>query len=241
MFGLGTLINTATVILGSLLGLLIKKGIPEKLQKTLMQGCGISTIFIGVSGVLSCMLKIENNTILTQGTMLLIISLILGGLAGELCNIEKGMDNLGERIKKLFKANSDNKFVEGFVTASLIMCVGAMAIVGSIEDGLSGNYQTLLAKAILDGVIALILSSTYGIGVIFSAFVILVYQGLITLIAHFVGSFISDGLTFNLSFVGSALIFCIGVNLAFGKKIKVGNFLPALLIPIFYELIMLLF
>lgn len=241
MFGLGTLINTGTVIVGGILGLLIKKGIPQKLQKTLMQGCGISTIFIGIVGVLACMLKYENQVFSSSGSMLLIFSLVLGGLFGELLDIEKAMDNLGEKIKRLCRADGDNSFVEGFVSASLIMCVGAMAIVGSIEDGLSGNFQTLLAKSILDGVIAIILSSTYGLGVICSALVIFIYQGLITVLAHFIGGFIGDNLIFNLSFVGSALIFCVGVNLTFGKKIKVGNFLPSLLIPVFYELILLIF
>lgn len=241
MFGLGVLINTGTVLAGGLIGVLIKKGVPERFQKTLMSCCGLATIFLGIAGVMQCMLKISGAEILTQGSMLLILSLVIGGLLGELINVEKHMDNLGEKIKKLFRADGDNKFVEGFVNASLIMCVGAMSIVGSIQDGLTGDYSMILAKSILDAVVAIILASTYGFGVVCSAGVILIYQGLITLVAHFAGSFVSEALIFNLSFIGSALIFCVGVNLAFGKKFKTGNLLPALLVPIVYELILLIF
>lgn len=241
MFGLGVLINTGAVILGGFLGVLIKKGVPERFQKTLMSCCGLATIFLAVAGVMQCMLKITDGGLSSQGSLLLILSIVIGGFLGELLSLEKRMDGLGEKIKKLCHAQNDNKFVEGFVNASLIMCVGAMAIVGSIQDGLTGDYSMILAKSILDTVVAIILASTYGVGVICSAIVIFVYQGLITLVAHFAGSFISDALIFNLSFIGSALIFCVGVNLAFGKKFKTANLLPALLVPIVYEIILIIF
>ena len=237
MFGLGTIINTVLVIIGSVLGLLIGKKITERYRNTLMAACGISTIFIGVTGTLQGMLTVTaEGKIETQGTMLLIFSMVLGGLIGELLNIEKRMDSLGEKLKKLFKAENDNRFVDGFVNTSLIVCVGAMAIVGSIQDGLTGDYSMLFAKAILDFVVAAIMASTYGVGAMCSAIAIIVYQGSITLISHSIGNFISDELTGYLSFVGSALIFCVGINITFGKKVRVGNFLPALLIPAFYIL-----
>ncbi len=234
MFGLGTIINTLAVVFGSLLGLLFNKGIKDRYQKTLMAACGVATIFIGVSGTLQGMLIVNDGKIETQGTMLLIFSLVLGGLFGELVNIEKRMDSIGEKLKKLFKAENDNKFVDGFVNTSLIICVGAMAIVGSIQDGLTGDFSMLTAKAILDFVIVVVMASTYGVGTMCSAIAIFVYQGLITLVAHFAGNFISEELTGYLSYIGCALIFCVGINITFGKKIRVGNLLPALLIPVFY-------
>lgn len=234
MFGLGTIINALAVVLGSGLGLLFNKGIKERYQKTLMASCGVATIFIGITGTLQGMLTVNGDKIESQGTMLLIFSLVLGGLFGELLNIEKRMDGIGEKLKKFFKAENDNRFVDGFVNTSLIICVGAMAIVGSIQDGLTGDFSMLTAKAILDFVIVVVMASTYGVGTMCSAIAIFVYQGLITLIAHFAGNFISEELTGYLSYIGSALIFCVGINITFGKKIRVGNLLPALLIPAFY-------
>ncbi len=236
MFGLGTIINTVLVLLGGLIGLLFKKGISQRYEKTLMAACGVSTIFIGVTGTLQGMLTVVDGKIETQGTMLLIFSFVLGGLIGEFINIEKRMDNLGEKLKKVFHAEKDNKFVDGFVNTSLIICIGAMAIVGSIQDGLTGDYSMLTAKAVLDLVIVAIMTSTYGLGAICSAIPIFIYQGGITLLGHFAGNVINDELIGYLSYIGSALIFCVGINITFGKKIRVGNLLPALIIPVFYVL-----
>lgn len=238
MIGLGTIINTAAVAAGGLIGLKLKNGIKQNLQDIMMQACGVATIFIGGSGALSKMLVYQNGKFETQGTMLLIFSLVLGSLLGEWIDIEKKMDSLGEKIKKAVKAENDNLFVEGFVNVSLIICVGAMAIVGAIQDGISGDYSLLTAKAILDFVIVVIFAAAYGVGVVFSAVPILVYQGMITLAAAFLGSFVSDMIISDLSFIGSVLIFCVGVNIGFGKKFKVGNMLPALLVPIIYDLVL---
>ena len=154
---------------------------------------------------------------------------------GEWLDIEKRMDVLGEKIKKAVRAQNDNLFVDGFVNVSLIICVGAMAIVGSIQDGISGDYSMLAAKAVLDLIIVLIFASTYGIGAVFSAVPIFVYQGTITLIAAVGGAFIGDEVIADLAFIGSALIFCVGVNIAFRKRFKVGNMLPALMVPVVYH------
>ncbi len=216
--------------------MLLNKGIKERFQNTLMAACGVATIFIGITGTLQGMLTVNDGKIETQGTMLLIFSLVLGGLFGEWINIEKRMDSIGEKLKKLLKAENDNKFVDGFVNTSLIICVGAMAIVGSIQDGLTGDYSMLTAKAILDFVIVVIMASTYGAGAMCSAIAIFIYQGAITLVSHFAGNFISEELTGYLSYIGSALIFCVGINITFGKKIRVGNLLPALLVPVGYVL-----
>lgn len=236
MIGLGTIVNTVAVILGGALGLLLKNGIAKRFEKILMQSLGLATIFIGVSGVLSHMLVVENGNLSTQGTMLLIFSLVIGCLLGEWIDIESKMEKLGVKIKALARVKNDNRFVDGFVTASLIICVGAMAIVGAVQDGLTGDSSMLIAKALLDFVIVAVLTAAYGIGVAFSAIPIFVYQGGITLIAALFGSVISDVLIAELSFVGNALVFCVGVNLVREKTFRVANMLPALLIPVLVEL-----
>ena len=235
MIGLGTIINTLAVVVGGLIGMCLKNGLKKNLQDILMQACGVATIFIGASGTLAKMFVIENGSLSTQGTMLLIFSLVLGGILGEAINIEEKMDFLGEKIKKAVKAEKDNLFVEGFVNVSLIICVGAMAIVGSIQDGISGDYSLLATKAVLDLVIVVVFASSYGLGAVFSAVPIFLYQGGITLMTAIGGSFLSDAIISDLSFIGNALIFCVGVNIAFGKKFRVGNMLPALLVPIVYH------
>ena len=168
--------------------------------------------------------------------MLLIFSLVLGSLLGQWLDIESKMEVLGVKLKAAVRIKNDNRFVEGFVTTSLIICVGAMAIVGAMQDGLSGDSSMLVAKALLDFALVAILASAYGVGPIFSAIPIFVYQGAITLIAMLFGTVISDALIGELSFVGSALIFCVGVNLVREKTFQVANMLPALLIPVFAEL-----
>lgn len=236
MIGLGTIINTAAVIIGGLIGILFKSHISDRLCTTLKQAIGIAVIFLGITGTVSKMLVNSGDGFSTQGTMLLIISLVAGGFLGELIDIEKRMDNMGKKLQKLTKSKDDNSFVEGFVGASLIICVGAMAIIGSIEDGLTGNYTTLLAKSVLDFIMLIIICSTYGIGGVFSAVPLFLYQGAITLIAALCGNIVSETLMSNLSLVGNSLICCVGINIVFGKKIKVGNLLPALIIPVIYDI-----
>ena len=236
MFGLGTIVNTVAVIAGGLLGLLLKNGIAKRFEKILMQALGLSTIFIGAGGVLKYMLVMENGSLTTRGTMLLIFSLVIGAILGQLLDIESKLERLGDKLKSAVGAKNDNRFVEGFVTASLIVCVGAMAIVGSMQDGLSGDSSMLIAKSLLDMVLVAVLASGYGVGPIFSALPILVYQGAITVIAALFGAIISPQLIETLSFVGSALIFCVGVNLVREKTFKVANMLPALLIPVLWEI-----
>ena len=236
MIGLGTIVNTAAVVLGGGLGLLLKNGIAKKFETILMQALGLATVFIGAGGVLKYMLVVEDGNIATRGTMLLIFSLVIGCILGQLLDIESQMEKLGIRLKTAVRIKNDNRFVEGFVNTSLIICVGAMAIVGAMEDGLSGDSSTLIAKAVLDFALVVILASTYGVGAMFSAIPIFVYQGAITVIAAMFGAVISDVLIGELSFVGSALIFCVGVNLVREKTFRVANMLPALLIPLVVEL-----
>lgn len=242
MRGLGVIVNTAAVVAGGLTGLLLKKGLSERFQDILTKACGISTMFIGAAGTLQGLLRVgEDGSLSTQGTMLLIFSLVLGGFAGEALDIEAWLERVGERLRGAVKSQGDGHFVEGFVSASLIVCVGAMAIVGSIQDGLTGDHSMIFAKSVLDFVIVLVLASTCGVGAVFSAAAIFVYQGALTLLGMAVGNIMPAELIAQLSYVGSSLIFCIGVNLCFGKKIKTGNYLPALLVPVAYGLLGRLF
>ena len=234
---MGTILNTLLVAFGGLVGMRLRSGLPEKLEQTLMHACGISSMFIGLGGTLAKMLTVgEDGSLAVRGTLLLILSLALGGAIGELLDLEEGMNALGERLKRALKAQGDSSFVEGFVSVSLIVCVGAMAIVGSIEDGISGNFSMLAAKSILDMIIAMVFGSTCGLGAVCAALAVLVYQGSITLLAVLFGSFASPEVIEVLSFVGNALILCVGVNIAFGKRFRVANFLPALVVAVVLEL-----
>ncbi|WAM33712.1 DUF554 domain-containing protein [Caldicellulosiruptor morganii] len=245
MTGLGTIVNTAAVIAGSIIGIILRHGIPERFKNTIMQAISLSVIFIGISGVLQGIFKIlSGGKIDRQYIMLMIFSLIIGGIVGELLKIEDFLDSLGERIKSSLgsRIRSENsRFTEGFVTASLVFCVGAMAIVGSLEDGLNHNFSILFAKSILDGVSSIIFAATMGIGVMFSGAVILFYQGSITLLANFLKPLLTDVVIAQTSMVGSVLIFAIGLNMLGISKIKVGNLLPAIFVPMLWYLITTLF
>ncbi len=234
MTGMGTLVNTGAVIAGGIAGTLLRSGIPEKYKKTVMQAIGLSVMFIGISGTIKEMLVIAaGNKLDRQFIMLMIFSLVLGGLTGEFLKIEKRLENIGVWFQSKIPAR-EGAFAEGFVTASLVYCVGAMAIVGSLEDGLSGNPSTLYAKAILDGVSAVVFAATMGIGVAFSAIPVLAYQGAITLLAGVIKPWLNDIVISQMSLVGGILIFAIGINLLELKKINVGNLLPAVFIPVLY-------
>jgi len=242
MIGLGTIINVAAIIAGSAIGLLIKSGLKQRFQDILQQACGIAAMFIGISGAIKGLIYISyTGQVETKNILLLVISLVIGSFLGELLNIELHMERAGERLKKLVlskeKSEKDGKFVEGFMTSTLVTCVGAMAIVGSLQDGLTGDFTLLATKSVLDFIITLIFASTLGIGVMFSAIPLGLYQGSITLLAVLISGFMTDAMISNMSSVGSVLIFCVGINLVFGKTIKVGNMLPAIIIPIIYSLI----
>lgn len=237
MIGTGTLINIVAVVVGSFIGLAMKGGIRKKLQDTMMQALGMSTIFIGGAGALKGMLLIGENGLETQGSLMLILSLVIGSFFGEWIDIELRLENAGEWLKKKINAQGESRFVEGFVSSSLIICVGAMAVVGAIQDGLTGDASMLIAKSLLDFVLVIVLASTMGIGVLFSAVTVGIYQGGITLCASLIEPWLTETMISNMSFVGSVLIFGVGVNVSIGKKFKVGNMLPAILIPVIWELL----
>ena len=241
MIGLGTLINTGAVIVGGVIGLFFGKLIGKRLQTALITACGVSTLFIGIGGVLEKMLVYDDGKFSTQGMLMMIICMTLGTLIGELINIDKGMEKFGDWLKtKTTKKSSDGNtaedatFTQGFLTASITFCVGAMTIIGSIEDGIYGDYSILLAKSVLDFIMVIVLTSTLGKGCIFSAIPVFVIQSLFTLLGYFIGPILSDGALNNLSYVGSVLIFCVGLNLLFPNKVKVANMLPAVLLAVAY-------
>ncbi|MDX9871129.1 MAG: DUF554 domain-containing protein [Clostridia bacterium] len=232
MIGLGTLVNVLAVLMGGLIGLFFHGGLKERFQNILLKSLGLSIMFIGISGALENMLKINENSLEASGIMLLVISLVTGSLLGEWINIEKRMEDFGEWLKMKVTAKSGSTFVEGFVTSSLVICVGAMAIIGSLQDGLYGDATLLFTKSILDFVFILISASTLGLGVVFSAIPLGLYQGLITVFAQYIQPLLTDKIISDLSLVGSVLIFAIGVNQVFGQKFKVGNMLPAIVIAV---------
>ena len=238
MTGLGTIINAAAIIAGGISGSLLRGGLSERFRETIMQAIGLSVLMIGLSGALQGIYKVNAaGKIDREYIMLMIFSLVAGAIIGELMNIENMLGKTGQWIQKKYIKNSGN-FTEGFVTASLVFCVGAMAIVGSLEECLTGNASTLYAKAVLDGVIALILAATLGIGVAFSFIPVLMYQGTITLLAGFIKPWLTETVISQTSLVGSILIIAIGFNLLEFKRIKVGNLLPAIFIPFLYYIVM---
>lgn len=236
MIGIGTLVNCGAVAIGTTIGLFLKGGLPKRFENTIMSALGLCTFFIGIGGALENMLVIEDGALSTRYTMLLVLCMMLGAIIGEALDIELRLEQLGEWCKGRFKisGSSGATFVEGFVTSSLLFCVGAMAIVGALEDGLNGNYSILCAKAVLDGVAAVVFTATLGAGVYLSCVSLFLYQGGITLLAGFIRPYLTDVLIGQMSFVGSVIIFGLGFNMIFGKKIKVGNLLPAMFLPILF-------
>ncbi len=228
MIGLGTVINVAGIAAGGLLGKFCGRFLSERYRDSLNKTCGICVLFIGIAGALEGMLKVEGTSVVSGGTMLIVGSLALGALLGELINIEDKFERFGEWLKVKTGNGREQKFVEGFVTASLTVCIGAMAVVGAIEDGMFGNYSILATKAVLDLIIVLIMTCSMGKGCVFSAIPVAFLQGTLTLLARLIKPFMTETALAYLSMIGSILIFCVGVNLVWGKKIRVANLLPAL-------------
>lgn len=232
MAGLGTIINSAAIIVGGVFGLLFGKILNERIQDSLQKASGICVLFIGIAGAMEGMLKLSGSSLSAGRSMLIVASLALGALVGEILNIEHGFERFGEWLKVKTGNAKDKSFVEGFVTASLTVCIGAMAVVGSIKDGISGDYSILAMKAILDFIIIMVMTCSLGKGCIFSAIPVAVFQGLITALARLIKPLMTDGALANLSLIGSILIFCVGVNLVWDKRIKVANLLPSLVFAV---------
>ena len=232
MFGLGTLINMAAILLGGLIGRLVGKAIPKRVQEILYMVCGISTLFIGIGGAMQHMLVVENGALNTQGTMMMLMSLTLGALIGEWIDLERRLEQFGHWLKRKTGNSGDASFIDAFVTASLTVCIGAMAIVGAIQDGMEGDISVLAAKSVLDLVIICVMAASMGKGCIFSLIPVGLLQGSVTALSVVLKPVMTEAALSNLSYVGSILIFCVGLNLVWGKKVKVANLLPAVVIAV---------
>ena len=232
MPGLGTIVNVLAIIAGGILGLTGGRFLTEKIQNTVILTCGITVMFLGIGGSLAQMLTIVDGKINTQGTMMMIGCLILGGLVGEILGIEDRLEGFGEWLKQKTGNSGDNAFVNAFVTASLTVCVGAMAVVGSLQDGIYADHAVLYAKAVLDFVIIVIMTSSMGKGAAFSAVSVGVFQGVITLLSSLIAPVLTEQALSNISYVGNIMIFCVGLNLVFGKKVRVASLLPSLVLAV---------
>ena len=226
---LGTIVNVIAVVVGTVIGTVLKHAIPQKIQKIIMQAVGLGVVSIGITSAIK-----------TENPVLFIISLALGASIGKAIGIEDGLEHIGNKLQEKF-SGSGSTVAEGFVTATLIYCVGAMTILGSIQSGLTGNHELLFTKSILDGIVSIVLASTLGYGVGLSAIVILLFQGGLTLGASLVAPFMTDIVMQELTAVGGALIIGIGINLLDIKKINVGDMLPAIFIPPIYYAVLPLF
>lgn len=232
MIGLGTIINSAAIIAGGLVGHFTGKLFKQEQQDSLNKVCGISVLFIAISGAMQGMLKIESGEIMSGKSMLVVLCLALGTIIGELIGIEKCFERFGEWLKRKTGNNGDAEFVNAFVSASLTVCIGAMAIVGAIQDGILRNCTTLAVKSVLDFIIIAVMTSSMGKGCVFSAIPVFVFEGSITLLARLIAPILTELAITYLSLIGSILIFCVGVNLVWGKKLRVANMLPAVLFAV---------
>ena len=232
MIGLGTIINVAAIVAGGLTGHFTGKLFREEQQESLTKACGISVLFIAISGAMQGMLEIDGGRLVSGKSMLVVLCLAIGTVFGELLGIENGFERFGEWLKEKTGNSGDKQFVNAFVTASLTVCIGAMAIVGAIQDGIMGDYSTLAVKSVLDFIIIAVMTSSLGKGSAFSAIPIVLFEGSITLLARLIAPVMTDLAISYLSLVGSVLIFCVGVNLVWGKMIRVANMLPAVLLAV---------
>lgn len=230
MPGIGTVINVTAIICGGLLGLNFGHLLKARVQETLMVACGLGTMFLGIAGAIEKMLQVKNGQLTSGSSLMMILSLAIGGLLGELLNIEAYFESFGHFLKHKTGNSKDPAFTTAFVDASLVVCIGAMAIVGSINDGIYHKPDTLIAKSILDFVIVMVMTSAEGKGCIFSFVSVGLLQGSLTLLAHYIKPVMTTAALANISLVGSVLIFCVGVNLLWDKKVRVANFLPALVV-----------
>ncbi|MBR5314872.1 MAG: DUF554 domain-containing protein [Clostridia bacterium] len=234
MFGLGTLINVGAIIIGGIIGALFGKCLKDDLQASLIKTIGISVMFIGASGALEKILTVSEGKLTSNGTLMMICSMTLGTLVGELIDIDGKIERFGEWLKKKTGNAKDSRFIDGFVSASITFSVGGMAVLGSINDGISGDYSILLLKSLIDFITVIIMTSSMGKGCIFAAIPVFIVQGGLTLGAKFIEPYMTEMALNNLSLVGSVLIFCVGLTLFRKNSIKVANMLPAILVAIIW-------
>lgn len=235
MPGLGTIVNVAAIVAGGVLGMHFGKLLSDSFQDSLIKVSGVSTLFIAISGAIEEMMQVTaSGSLSSSGSMMMLLSLILGTVLGELLRLEDRLERFGEWLKKKTGNARDKEFVNAFVTASLTVCIGAMAVVGSIEDGISANHSILFAKSVLDFSIIIIFAASLGKGAIFSALSVGIFQGAITVLARFISPIMTDQALSNLSLVGNVMIFCVGVNLIWEKKFRVANMLPGIILAVIF-------
>ncbi len=237
MIGLGTIINVVAIIAGGAIGIVGGKWLSERCQETLIRAMGVCVMVVGLAGALEKMLSVDGGKLTSGGTMMLVISMAIGALVGEILDLDRRMEGFGRWLREKSGNGKDNRFLDAFITATMTVCIGAMAIVGAVEDGINGNYTILAAKALMDFVIILVMASSMGKGCIFSAIPVGIFQGSVTLLARLVEPLLTVAALDNLSLVGSVLIFCVGVNLIWKNTIRVANLLPALIVAIAYALL----
>ena len=233
---LGTIVNFFTVFACGLLGMLVKKGIPENVRKTLMTAISVCVIYIGIDGALEAAPRVSDEALLSDGlikVLIMIVSMTLGGLIGELIDIDKQINRLGGFLEQKFDKNGEKgSFAKGFVSCCLLFCVGAMTVNGAFADAM-GKPDILIAKAVIDGVACFVMASTLGIGCVFSAFFVLIYQGLLTLVGLFVVEILPAASISYMSMTGSLIIILIGTNVLGITNVKTANLTPAIFIPAF--------
>jgi uncharacterized membrane protein YqgA involved in biofilm formation len=233
---IGVIINGVAVIVGGMIGLLFKKGIPDSIEKSMNKAMGMVVIIIGLNGIITNMFSIKSDGSLhSSGELLLVVSFAIGTLIGELLKLDEKIESFSGKIEQHFHIEG---FTNGFITASSIFCIGAMGIIGSINSGLTGDHSTLITKSIIDFVTAIVLASSLGIGVMFSFIPVVVYQGLICIFAGLLSNILVGELLTQVCMVGFTLIICVGLNLMANLKFKTVNMLPALFIPVIYNGIM---
>ena len=237
MIGTGTLINVLAIVGGGGIGLVGGKWLNDRTQETLIRGMAVCVLFVAIGGVMSEMLVLENGAMTTQGTLMLVISMALGALVGELLNLDGRLEGFGRWLREKSGNSRDTRFLDGFITATMTVSIGAMAIVGAVQDGIYGDYTVLAAKSLMDFVIILVMASSMGKGCLFSAIPVGILQGSVTLLARLVQPLLTEAALSNLSLVGSALIFCVGLNLIWSKTIRVANLLPALLFAVAFAFV----
>lgn len=231
---LGTIVNFGAIVGGSLIGMILKGGLSEKISKTVMEGLALCVFFIGALNIIGVSSKLGDNDVL-----IIILSTVIGAVIGGKIDIDDKIEKLGINIEKKLNKSS-GQVAKGFVTSSLLFCIGAMAIVGSLESGLSGKHETLFAKSILDGITSIVFASSLGIGVTLSAISVLVYQGLITIGATFLKSVLITSVITNMTAIGGFLIVALSLNMLGVTKIKVANLLPCIFIPMLYQVVLMI-
>ena len=244
MAGIGTIVNVMAIIAGGLCGLVTRRFLEERYQETIMKATGFAIIVMALGSTLSQMLVVKiaeagdklTGSLDTQGTIMMILSLVLGALLGEWINLDRWFERFGAWLRDRSGNQEDRRFIDGFVSASLTVCVGAMAVIGSLEDGIRQDPQMLYAKAILDLIIIMIMTASLGKGCIFSAVSVGIFQGTITLLARGVAPVLTEEAVSNLSLVGNVLILCVGVNLIWPRTIRVANVLPAIVFGVIFAL-----